>query len=392
MSKYVKNKDSNDPWMIDESNQVWTLGNKATIAVTGEPAINIAAGNDGNLLKLRGDIDAKGAGSQGLFIEGDNTTVRIRASSLIEARDGIYNTSAGSFIENKGVIDAKTRGIASDSDIDIVNSGRISADSAIAVLGEATITNLKGGRIEGDAVGIRVSTFGSADIINHGKITAEDSAIVVNSAGNSELNNYGKIVGDVMFGAGHDRIDSAEGKIVGKVSGGPGNDDYSIGSRKFNLVESFNSGYDRVFSSADHTLRKNFEELQLAGDKSVDGTGNGLNNMVRGNEGDNVIRGKGGNDYLGGNGGEDLLVGGGGGDYFIFNTSDGHDTIADLNIAKDDVALLVDGYDSFDDVAPHISQHGDDTWISLGGGDRIILKNIDADDVTEDTIIFNIPM
>lgn len=40
MSKYVKNQDSSDPWMIDESNQTWTLTKNATIAVVGEAAID----------------------------------------------------------------------------------------------------------------------------------------------------------------------------------------------------------------------------------------------------------------------------------------------------------------------------------------------------------------
>ena len=49
-------------------------------------------------------------------------------------------------------------------------------------------------------------------------------------------------------------------------------------------------------------------------------------------------------------------------------------------------------FDSFDEVAPFISQHGDDTWISLGGGDRLILKDVDAGDLNEDNVVFNIPM
>jgi Ca2+-binding RTX toxin-like protein len=372
MSKYNQYQDSTDPWVLDESFQIWTLGKNATISVTGEPAIDVSSAITDTLVKLKGDIDAKGAGSEGLHIEGDNTRVQVKSSSLIEARDGIYNNSFESRIENYGTIDAKDRGIASDSGMDVANHGTISADNAIALLGDSTVTNFAGGLIEGDAFAIRISTFGSAKVTNHGQIIADDAALLINSAGNSELNNHGK--------------------ITGTVSGGDGNDTYTIGKGKFDLSEESDSGYDTVSTQVSHKLRANFEELWLTGSKSIDGTGNAAANMLHGNAADNVLRGKGGHDYLFGGVGDDLLFGGKANDYFIFEAGDDRDTVRDLVIGEDCVALLIDGYDSFDDVAEQISQHGNDTWISLGGGDRIILKNIDADDVNEDVVIFNVPM
>lgn len=391
MSKYVKIEDSTDPWMIDESNGLWTLGKNATIAVAGEAAINIAAGNTGNMIRLKGDLEASGAGSEGLRMEGDDTIVQIRESSLIDAEDGIYNSSAGSTIKNSGIVAGKDRGIASDSAIDIVNKGKVSADAAVGVLGDSSVTNLKGGLIEGDTVGVRISTFGSANIVNDGKIMAEGLAVHVNSAGSSTLTNNGKIIGDVQFGSGNDRIDTAEGKIIGQVSGGLGHDDYVIASKKIDLSENFNGGYDEVYSYVSHKLGANFEVLYLAGEDAVKGTGNGLHNALKGNSTDNILRGKGGEDRIDGLAGDDLLIGGAGPDTFVFKPNYDHDTVVDFDAAEDYLAIL-EIFDSFDDVAPLISQHGDDTWISLGGGDRLILKDVDAADLNEDNVVFNIAM
>lgn len=392
MSKYTKNQDRNEPWIIDESNQTWLLGKKATISVSGEAAISIAAGVTESLLKLKGDIDAKGAGSMGVNILGDSTTLQIKASSLIEARDGIHNLSADSVIENDGHIDGKDRGIDSDAGVDIINRGRISGDYAIDVGGDATITNLKGGMIEGEAAGIRVNTIGSAHIVNNGRIIGEDIAVLVNSGGDSDFVNGGRIVGDVQFGQGNDDIDVSHGKVIGDVSGGLGHDTYYVGKSKVHLVENFDSGADLVVSSVSHKLAANIESLTLAGSKSIDATGNELRNSINGNDADNVLRGKAGNDYLFGGLGDDTLIGGSGGDTFVFTPGDDKDTVADFDLNHDMVAVIDFGMNSFDELAPLISQHGADTWISFGGGDRLILRNIDAEDVTEDVVTFNIPM
>lgn len=391
MSKYIKTQDSSDPWLIDESNGLWTLGKQATISVANEAAIQVGLGKNDNVIRLRGDLDAQGAGSEGLRIEGDGTSVDIARSSRITAEDGVYNTSTGSLIENAGFIDGGDRGIASDSGIAVINSGRIAGDAAITVLGEATVTNLKGGLIEGDSVGVRVSTFGSADIVNDGKIVAGGLAVHVNSAGDSNLTNNGKIVGDVQFGSGNDRIDTVDGRITGQVSGGLGHDDYIIASRKIDLSENLGGGYDEVTTYVSHKLRANFEVLYLGGENALKGTGNGLDNSLKGNSADNILRGKGGEDRIDGAAGDDLLIGGSGPDTFVFKPNYDHDTIADFDAAEDYLAIL-EVFDSFDDVAPLISQHGNDTWISLGGGDRLILKNVDAAELNEDNVLFNIAM
>ncbi|WP_040262486.1 M10 family metallopeptidase C-terminal domain-containing protein [Pseudomonas massiliensis] len=67
---------------------------------------------------------------------------------------------------------------------------------------------------------------------------------------------------------------------------------------------------DTVQSSVSWTLGSNVEELDLAGDKALAGTGNALDNTLTGNSGNNVLDGK---------GGSDTLIGGAGADVFRFS-------------------------------------------------------------------------
>src|SRR5688572_970174 len=141
MPKYVKNQDSNTQWVIDESSQNWLLGRNATITVSGEAAISIGLGSDDNLIRLKGDLVATGAGSEGVRMEGDETLLKIAKSSSTEANDGIRNTGMGNDIMNAGIIDGIAHGIYSDSGMDIRNRGEISGEVAIVSAGPNYIEN-----------------------------------------------------------------------------------------------------------------------------------------------------------------------------------------------------------------------------------------------------------
>jgi Ca2+-binding RTX toxin-like protein len=388
MSKYVKNQDSNSAWMIDESDQTWTLGESATISVAGTAAIDIAAGFDNNLVRLKGDLVATGAGSEGVRMEGDETRLKIAKSSSIEANDGIRNTGFGNDIVNAGIVDGVAHGIYSDTGMDIRNRGEISGEAAIISAGPNYLENLKTGLIRADEVGIRLAGDGGSTIVNHGKIRSDDVAITVGGTSATQLINTGKIVGDVWLGGGHDTIDTRSGRINGVVDGGAGNDNYYVGKNAPQLTEKIDNGWDAVYSTRSITLAANFEELTLLGKKSINGTGNEGHNEIYGNAGANSMHGKGGNDSVGGGRGDDNLRGGAGADEFVFHDGDARDVIRDFEVGQDQVALLDFGFDDFADAVSLMSQHGDDTWISLGGGDRVVLKNVDMDDLSEEMVIF----
>ncbi len=55
-------------------------------------------------------------------------------------------------------------------------------------------------------------------------------------------------------------------------------------------------GIDRVIADVSFTLSGNVENLTLIGSAAINGTGNGLNNIIKGNTGANVLAGGRGND------------------------------------------------------------------------------------------------
>src|SRR3569833_2382279 len=121
---------------------------------------------------------------------------------------------------------------------------------------------------------------------------------------------------------------------------------YSWGTNKsgdaLQLVPGAGSGTDMVQSSVSYTLAAGVENLTLvSGAGSINGTGNGLNNVIVGNEGNNLLNGM---------GGVDTLTGGSGADTFVYATGDTgagsgkRDLITDFVPGTDKIDLaLIDG-------------------------------------------------
>ena len=80
-------------------------------------------------------------------------------------------------------------------------------------------------------------------------------------------------------------------------------------------------------SSAAYTLASELENLTLSGSAAINGTGNGVDNLLTGNSGNNTLTGLGGNDTLNGTTGTDALVGGLGDDTYV---TDGGDTLTEI--------------------------------------------------------------
>jgi len=129
--------------------------------------------------------------------------------------------------------------------------------------------------------------------------------------GNDTLN--GDDGDDELFGeAGDDWLIGGAGADT--MEGGIGNDRYDIDNPDDIVTEGANEGTDTVASSITHTLAANFENLELAGSATIDGTGNALSNNLNGNDADNALFGLEGHDTLSGGTGDDLLEGGAGND------------------------------------------------------------------------------
>lgn len=82
-------------------------------------------------------------------------------------------------------------------------------------------------------------------------------------------------------------------------------------------------------SSVTWTLGSNLENMTLIGTSTINGTGNGSNNVLLGNSAANTLSGNSSNDTLVGGQGNDVLNGGIGNDIFQVFRGDGQDLVQD---------------------------------------------------------------
>jgi Ca2+-binding RTX toxin-like protein len=125
--------------------------------------------------------------------------------------------------------------------------------------------------------------------------------------------------------------------------GGAGNDTYVVDNINDVIQETGADAGDSMRSWVDWTLGDNLESLTLLGTKSLNGTGNSLDNTLTGNGAANVLNGVDGNDTLNGLSGNDTLTGGAGADTFAFTTPlnavRNVDTLTDFSSGVDKLLL-----------------------------------------------------
>ena len=180
--------------------------------------------------------------------------------------------------------------------------------------------------------------------------------------GNNAISGTGNTLSNILSGNeadnslfggdGDDYLWGGSGGID-TLNGGAGNDTYDVDADDI-INEEPNAGIDTVDSIASWTLGANLENLGLDGYNAINGTGNELNNNIRGNFGANTLFGGAGNDWLNGIDGNDRLVGGrgndtltggAGADRFIrkYSTT-AIDTITDFQVGVDLLAFSASGF------------------------------------------------
>lgn len=169
--------------------------------------------------------------------------------------------------------------------------------------------------------------------------------------GSSAINGTGNALDNVLTGnsgantlAGYDGNDILDGGSgADKMYGGTGNDTYVVNISTDTVTENAGEGIDTVQSSITYTLGSNVENLTLTGTSAINGTGNTLDNVLRGNSGANTLSGGSGVDTLNGGLGNDTLTGGAGNDVFVFdsalNASTNKDTLSDFTVGQDNIQL-----------------------------------------------------
>jgi Ca2+-binding RTX toxin-like protein len=185
------------------------------------------------------------------------------------------------------------------------------ADPDLNIIGD-TITELSGKSDGTDTVKTALSSYTLIDNVENLFYTDTDDFTGI---GNALAN---KVTGNT----GDDTLDGGIGADT--LTGGLGNDTYIVdnGKDKISETSTLPGEIDNVQSSATYTLGLNLENLTLTGSTSINGTGNGLANILTGNAGKNILKGNAGNDTLDGGAGIDTLQGGQGNDTLIYDADD----------------------------------------------------------------------
>ena len=130
-------------------------------------------------------------------------------------------------------------------------------------------------------------------------------------------------------GLGDDTLNGGTGADT--MIGGDGDDTYVVDNIADQVIENDGEGVDWVKTSVSYTLSNYVEFLELTGTSAINGTGNGLDNIITGNAGNNI---------LDGGAGADTLIGGKGNDTYIVDDED-DEIIENLNEGTDLVKASV---------------------------------------------------
>jgi hypothetical protein len=306
-----------------------TITNSGTITVTspGGAADGVVMGDQGVVINT-GTIQVDGVSGAGvsawsdLDLTNSGSIVAQRGAEGVQTRVGAVINNSGQITTGGGAL--PTIGIAIEpgvGDVDITNSGTITAGQAIAVLQSST-----GG--------------GTAVVHLHNTGTVNGSV-----ADASQVFNTGHIVGDVYTTVedGTEIYDGRGGTLSGTL-----------------FVYGYGSGGAKVHLGDD-------------GEK-VSGISAGMSLAIHGGAGNDTIIGGGSNDWIDGSRGNDTLTGVAGHDTFVMDQGVGNDVITNLDTAGDiiDVSAF---FSSFAAVQAAAIQQGANTVIQLGSG-SLTLDNV----------------
>ncbi|MEF8710858.1 MAG: S8 family serine peptidase [Candidatus Accumulibacter propinquus] len=190
-----------------------------------------------------------------------------------------------------------------------------------AAIASNTVLDLRPGHsasIGGQSVAISATT-----IIENADTGDGNDTLIGNDAANALCAWRGN---DVLNGGlGADTLDGGAGADT--MSGGLGDDTYFLDNAGDVITELANQGTDTVVSSVSKTLGTNLENLTLAGTSSINGYGNGTNNILIGNIAANVLAGYAGADTMSGGAGDDTYYVENVGDVVTESAASGKDTV-----------------------------------------------------------------
>ena len=377
VSTDIVTENANEGTDTVESSVTLTLANNvenlvltgtSAISGTGNTLANVLTGNSANNTLSGGtgaDTMIGGAGNDTYVVD---NAADIVTENLNEGTDLVQSSVTYTLVNNVEnlTLTGTTSIHGTGNALDNVLTGN-SANNTLT--GGAGNDRLNGGTGNDTMIGgtgndtyvVNVATDIVTENLNEGTDTVESSVTLTLGnnvenlllTGTTAINGTGNTLDNVLTGnsavntltggAGNDRLDGKAG--ADKMFGGTGDDTYVVDISTDAITENANEGIDTVETGLTYTLGTNLENLTLTGTSAVNGTGNTLNNVLKGNSGVNSLSGLAGNDTLEGLGGADTLTGGTGNDTYVLGRGYAADTVVenDATAGNTDIAQFLTG-------------------------------------------------
>ncbi|HEY5722917.1 MAG TPA: calcium-binding protein [Allosphingosinicella sp.] len=293
---------------------------------TGNGLANSISGNgSNNVLNGMGGADAMagGAGHDTYHVDNGGDVVTEAASAGNDTVLASTTYTLGDNVEYLTLTGTASISATGNGLNNIIN-GNSAANFIVGGLGADFMTGNGGDDtyfVDNASDKVFESAGGGTDTVSSGvnwTLGAEVERLVL--TGTLEINGIGNDLANIITGnASANRLDGGIG--ADSMQGGLGNDTYIVDN--VGDVVTDTGGVDTVQSSVTIALHSSIDNLILTGANAIDGTGNGLWNVMTGNSAANTLDGGVGNDILNGGLGADILIGGAGHDvYHVDNVGD----------------------------------------------------------------------
>ncbi|WP_052121108.1 calcium-binding protein [Inquilinus limosus] len=317
---------------LQGTDNIGASGNALDNTITGNDGNNtlIGGGGDDTMIGGKGDdlyeVDSAGDQIQEAADEGiDRVRVSLAAYDLAAHIENLTLIGGGSHTVGDNALDNE---IVGDRGVDYISAtaGRdtlygnegndrlIGGDGDDTLSGGAGDDEMFGGAgndiYDVDSAGDRIeeaANNGYDRVRSLASYTLGAAIEELNLVGSDHVNGTGNEMSNVITGNfGDNTLDGKAGDDV--LIGRWGGDTYIIDSVGDEVVEKAEEGRDLVVSSVSYQLGANLEDLILTGSANINGTGNDLDNSIRGNSGDNILNGGGGVNQLSGGAGNDTYI------------------------------------------------------------------------------------
>jgi Ca2+-binding RTX toxin-like protein/GH24 family phage-related lysozyme (muramidase) len=318
------------------------VGNSLDNSVTGNSASNVLDGRAG------ADLMVGGTGDDVYRVDQVGDVVSEGVNEGIDTVESQISYQLGDNVENLTLVGSaaidgtgnELSNTVTGNDAANVLNGAGGADTLIGQEGDDTyLVRL------GDAV-IEEAAGGTDTVVSGQSYTLGAQVENLTLVGSAAIDGTGNVLSNVLVGNAATNV----------LSGGAGDDAYVVGEGD-SVVELANEGLDTVVAAQSYVLGANVENLSLVGVDAIDGTGNELENILRGNAGDNV------------------LSGGMGSDSYVFDRGFGQDTVIedDATVGVSDTVQMSGGILSSD---VDVSRTGDDLVLMVRGtSDQITIQS-----------------